>query len=179
MKLQSYIAGALSAACLVLAGAQAEAKPLFLYAPGTASDILDVPPGQEASLAGSDNSLPKGFFVDKGVFVVAPNSALTDYTVTVGIGKISDVTAQILGVPGTMFAPSDPFSSGMSPQFLLGPGTYTLEVSGMALSKAGYSVGLFGIAVPEPATWSLMIFGFGLLGAGLRMRSKELAGVAV
>ena len=33
----------------------------------------------------------------------------------------------------------------------------------------------FGVAVPEPATWALMIMGFGLAGAGLRRRRTAIA----
>lgn len=33
----------------------------------------------------------------------------------------------------------------------------------------------FGVAVPEPATWALMIMGFGLAGAGLRRRRAVFA----
>ncbi len=29
------------------------------------------------------------------------------------------------------------------------------------------------LAVPEPATWALMILGFGMLGSGLRLRRRE------
>jgi hypothetical protein len=35
------------------------------------------------------------------------------------------------------------------------------------------------IAVPEPATWAMMLIGFGGLGAALRMNHRRTAAVAV
>jgi hypothetical protein len=60
-------------------------------------------------------------------------------------------------------------------QVLLSPGTYTVTVKDT--SNVGYPAG-FGFrldaGVPEPATWAMMVFGLGLLGAGLRLaRGKD------
>ena len=41
-----------------------------------------------------------------------------------------------------------------------GTGTYTLTISNPAAA-----------AVPEPATWAMMLAGFGMVGVGLRRRS--------
>lgn len=38
--------------------------------------------------------------------------------------------------------------------------------------------GTVGTALPEPATWAMMMLGFGLVGAGLRRRSKVTTRVA-
>ena len=51
----------------------------------------------------------------------------------------------------------------------LGAGTYTLWL-GDGDETAHYSFNLITAAVPEPATWAMMILGFGMIGAGLRYR---------
>lgn len=54
----------------------------------------------------------------------------------------------------------------------LGAGTYTVWlVDGD--SPVSYDLDLHVAAVPEPATWSLMIGGLGLMGARLRRRSRR------
>jgi len=70
--------------------------------------------------------------------------------------------------------------------FTFGPGSYSLEIDdspGNDLSTAtdvitpqdASALGEFGFAitaVPEPATWSMMLIGFGAMGAALRSRRK-------
>ncbi len=53
----------------------------------------------------------------------------------------------------------------------LGAGDYTVTISGDGLGgiPAGLGVRLDS-AVPEPATWAMMIAGFGLVGAAVRRR---------
>jgi hypothetical protein len=53
----------------------------------------------------------------------------------------------------------------------LAAGTYTFTVTGDGVG--GIPAGLYlraDTAVPEPATWAMLIVGFGLIGAGLRRR---------
>jgi len=56
----------------------------------------------------------------------------------------------------------------------LGAGSYTLRLNGtsnVAPPKAAVYSGTLNIsAVPEPATWGMMIVGFGLVGASMRSR---------
>jgi opacity protein-like surface antigen len=58
--------------------------------------------------------------------------------------------------------------------FSLGAGSYKLKLAGTAASKAVYSGNIFiePTAVPEPASWSLMVVGLGLLGATMRRRQR-------
>lgn len=39
------------------------------------------------------------------------------------------------------------------------------------------TIGTFTTAVPEPATWGMMLLGFGALGAAVRMRRRQLSGI--
>lgn len=62
-------------------------------------------------------------------------------------------------------------------------GSHTIQFDTYGLNVSGYDVGLdkVGIAaistggVPEPATWALMLGGFGLMGAALRRRRTAVA----
>ena len=56
---------------------------------------------------------------------------------------------------------------------LLGPGTYTLVINGNN-SGTGSLGGTVTIqeAVPEPATWAMMILGFGAVGFAMRRKRK-------
>ena len=56
----------------------------------------------------------------------------------------------------------------------LAAGNYTIYVSGNAPSQntIGSSI-RFTAPVPEPATWGLMLLGFGMVGVGLRARRQQ------
>lgn len=56
----------------------------------------------------------------------------------------------------------------------VGPGTYTFSITGPGQGgiPAGLGVRLDSVrgAVPEPATWAMMLLGFGAIGASMRRR---------
>lgn len=52
-------------------------------------------------------------------------------------------------------------------------GTYKLTVEGTANTAATYGGNITFSAVPEPATWALMILGFGAVGFSMRRRSAK------
>jgi hypothetical protein len=55
--------------------------------------------------------------------------------------------------------------------FEIGAGTYTLTINGTAFgSKATYAGNFNVAAVPEPATWAMMIGGIGMVGGAMRRR---------
>lgn len=55
-------------------------------------------------------------------------------------------------------------------------GTFsTLTFTDTSENWHGFTVGLAPSTVPEPASWTLMITGFGLVGAGIRLRRSTLA----
>jgi len=74
--------------------------------------------------------------------------------------------------PGTLVAPNLTQSAGLA-QVLLGPGSYYLEVTGIfhpasATAQLTYSGTTTVSAVPEPATWAMMLLGFAGLGFTFR-----------
>lgn len=57
---------------------------------------------------------------------------------------------------------------------LLDPGTYTLRITGTRGSNSQYSGGIAFAAgaIPEPATWAMMLLGFGAVGYAMRRRRR-------
>jgi hypothetical protein len=84
-------------------------------------------------------------------------------------------TSNGLAAFAAVFAPSNPsftftsFTDDLTITSLATPGT---------LDSSSFEYDLLSNAVPEPATWGLMLFGFGLAGASLR-RAKRAARAAV
>ena len=72
-----------------------------------------------------------------------------------------------------LLAPNAVFTAGGLPNTLIKAGEYTLSVSGAnSFGLSSYSGTLNFFAVPEPATWAMMIGGFGLIGAATRRARK-------
>ena len=70
------------------------------------------------------------------------------------------------------FDPQQRWSTG---EFILGPGSYIVSGS-VIVSPFGSGAGAIELgAVPEPATWAMMLAGFGGLGAVLRRARRKLA----
>ncbi len=59
----------------------------------------------------------------------------------------------------------------------LGAGAHTITINGNRLGAGGsasYSGTLEVAAIPEPATWGMLMVGFGLVGAGMRSRRRQV-----
>lgn len=54
----------------------------------------------------------------------------------------------------------------------LGPGTYSVWIQETGTGSASYAFNFLVASVPEPASWAMMIVGFGAIGASLRGRRK-------
>jgi hypothetical protein len=120
--------------------------------------------GSGADAAGAmvctDNSCPMGSAFDGTLNLDSVSGAVR--TLTLYIGAEEGFGTQALG---DSVARADPFI-GVDP-IGLNQETYSIEVS------PGVANGLPG--VPEPASWALMILGFGLAGAGLRGCRRAVA----
>lgn len=78
---------------------------------------------------------------------------------------------------------TDPYNT-LSGSLTLSAGTHTLNVYGFEDGNDGGTIGQFeapgssgfaNFAVPEPASWALMLVGFGALGAAIRRRRSLVA----
>lgn len=153
------------------------------------------------------NTTPTATFNDLFMpFTVTVSGILNATLTTIGIIPANDVDftqasiASISGPSGSIpfdFVKSsvsstnpprtnpDGLENGLISGILIQPGTYQVRVSGTSGSSASYSGTLsFAAAgaVPEPATWALLILGFGMIGFGMRRqraRAQAPAGYRV
>jgi hypothetical protein len=93
-------------------------------------------------------------------------------TLAVG-GPITFTTHQLTGIGNIL-------GGGVANDFYVAAGTYDLHLAGFTGNKAATYAGTIDFApVPEPATWAMMIAGFGLAGVALRRRSVAARNVSV
>jgi hypothetical protein len=72
---------------------------------------------------------------------------------------------------------SSPVATGSTVYELFGANTFDLNQRNLYFTPtaSGFSVSASGFgAVPEPATWAMMLVGFGLAGAGMRRRRQSV-----
>jgi hypothetical protein len=96
----------------------------------------------------------------------APASQLTSY-----LGDLNftgDVSSSISALGGTTLT-AVPLGGPITTTFNLTPGTtYELAVTGASGTPFVANVSAAVSAAPEPATWALTVFGFGLIGVAMR-----------
>lgn len=75
--------------------------------------------------------------------------------------------------------PNDAFGGAVYSwlSYALAPGTYVIEGTTTAspVGSGGSFIRVVSGVVPEPASWAMLIAGFGLVGSGLRRRRAALA----
>ena len=168
-----------------------------MYGETSTAGVLGLPPQASPALPLSRNLDPNdaagfadlnttGLFADAATFDLTV-SALTALSATIAVTSAGQFT------PGTLWLFSGaPFSgtlldsaaltfggSAYTASFtdLLGPGNYYAEITGKVNSKAlGVGGSVLTTAVPEPATWAMMVLGFAGLGfAAYRSSRKSVA----
>jgi hypothetical protein len=139
----------------------------FLFAPGVITDYVSFQITSDQLTYGTIASLTNGRDRD---IPIAPGT-LTIY----GTGAL-DTCSGVTCTGGVLQ------STGGAATFpvVLSPGFYYEVITATApAGPSGYFGAIFaqGSGVtPEPATWMMMMLGFGLLGAGLRMRRAYAIG---
>lgn len=92
-----------------------------------------------------------------------------------------DITSAFLtggSVIGSLGLIADPDNTDLNEDYalntLLESGTYTLTIQGTrgTTGSFGGNVAFTAAAVPEPATWAMMLFGFGAVGFAMRRRRQ-------
>ena len=91
-------------------------------------------------------------------------------------GAITPIAANY-GAVGTLLGSQNPYTSGMQLTTTLAKGQYTLVLNGTASgnSVVGSSITFATAAVPEVATWAMMVLGFGAVGAALRTNRRKVS----
>lgn len=172
---QTILALSATVAALALAPSAQAATTITLLSDGSALT---------GSFGGSHTTGP---FADEYTFTIPANIG-TDVLVSTFASLASanvDFNAALSSYDGSSFGS---YSGASFAEFLLsvtGPitaGTHSLVVAGNVTGTAGSYSGTLNVypaPVPEPATWAMMIAGFGLAGVALRRRSTAARNMAV
>jgi hypothetical protein len=193
-----FFAGVAIGAALVLGAGSASAATFLLKdsGAGTTSNL-----GTTGELTGGDSAVAASktgvSFLDVGYFTISPGEFLTSYSVTTQgtslIGEISGGEAGLYKFDGSVYdllpatvislatVPTGVIASraNFSDEFDLGPGEYAIAIGSNGVDavrsqgNAKYSVELQGASVPEPATWAVMLTGFGVVGASMRRARRR------
>jgi hypothetical protein len=173
--MKKLIAGAIAAAvCGVASAASAAIIPITFTSPGV-----------DGSFSGTfgDRGITSPTFTDTFTFTLPTGFASTVLTSTLQ-GASTDVNFTSVTLNGNVFAVG---AAGQNEfRFLdnlpVTSGTQTLTITGTSAGNGSFD-GTLAFApvvrgVPEPASWALMIVGFGAAGAMLRRRTAATAQAA-
>ena len=137
-------------------------------------------PTGEAGFFGGVTTTP-GAFTRTFTFTLSQSGTISSGLITAGHNaatRIDFVSAFLNGQPFSIGNFTIPGAGNFGFGFLLNtpvaPGLQTLVVNGISGGGGAFagSVAFTAAAVPEPATWAMMIFGFGMVGYALRRRRK-------
>jgi hypothetical protein len=173
MKLRNILAGAGVLAALAFAtGASATTYHLGTLTPaGLSTPVHDASGAVDDKFTFSVLPPPLQTYGQMIDFFVKGQSGLFD-SGTIGLytsgGTLLGSLNSILTSPGLL-------STGATTTVALMPGDYYVQVKGNVSATTGVNYGLsvFGAAVPEPATWAMLISGLGMMGASLRMSRRS------
>ena len=139
-----------------------------------ATFALPIGPGTSSADFGNTVAAP-GVLADAYTFSV-PAGTTNGFVGSIAFGAMLDVTITSVLLDSTPFTQVssgtldffqlDPTAISAGPHTLFVNGSYTGTSGGSYAGTLNYVVG----AVPEPATWALMIGGFGLVGGTMRRR---------
>jgi hypothetical protein len=143
----------------------------------TGTEALSEPSNGQARIEAVD-----GAFTNLGIRL--SNSALTFVRAEFNINAATAGTVTISGLDNMNEAFSQNFSLGANGQNFFnlvginGQSIRNLSIVSTAPITDVRQIRLGGVAgvagaVPEPATWAMMILGFGMVGAGLRLRRRR------
>ena len=168
-------AGASLAAIATLAAGSAHATTIFVGPNASTTTFGHTSPGV---LGGSS-------FSDTFTFTLAHagdiSGTISSPYNKIKLGKktltqnLAFITVQLDSTPWTFTTNGAGISaSGGMAQHKFNPGTHTVTVSGQNLGNtmSNYTAVLNFLPVPEPATWGMLIMGFGLLGVAARRRRQ-------
>ena len=157
----------------------ATAAALAVVAPANAATVIPLTSGPGGSLTGGVSMHPAaGAFTETFTFTlpsVGTTGAVVQNVFVNAATNVTNWSGTLNGSPLT-FVSGGGFHIG-SINLGTAAGVQTLVLSGVAGANASYSVNVSFApgAGPEPATWGMLILGFGAIGAGLRRRSAKVS----
>lgn len=165
---------AVTAAVAVLAFAVPTAAATFLDEAGPASD------GSLSWDLGNDGGIPLGAFTDDFMLTLPATGFTAAGVEATFTSSTNDLTFSLVTLGGLKFKLFDEPSEhlGTFPAHIFAGGPILLEVKGTSPGPAASYDGhvtFSPVAVPEPVTWALMVFGFGAAGAMLRRRRSTVS----
>lgn len=163
------LAAGVAALGLLAAAAPASATEVF--------DLIDQPTldafNTEMFGAISDEVGP---FTHAFSFTTSGLSSASSSVITVHLLGLADIDFSAIDLDGFAFEQHgfDPEAESWDLNLVsLAAGSHTITVHGDLLSGPASYTGTLNIAaIPEPATWAMMIMGFGGMGAVLRRRNR-------
>lgn len=173
------MSGAARAFLVAAAGAAA-----VISAPASAATYYNYFNGTTGTY-GDSNVTPAGSFAQLFTFVLGSSGSVASTITSSNTSAATniDFTRVRLTGPAGFLADYVPVATGKY-EFRtfdgskLAAGTYTLDVRGTSGGAASYTGDFnFTAGVPEPATWALMILGFGAVGGAMRRRQSVAAKV--
>jgi hypothetical protein len=171
----------MTAALLALPFAIAAASPAM------AATALTLNPGPNGTQSvGFDKTIATpGSFSETFTFTLPSAGTTSASLVTIAVNRLTniDFTSATLNGNAFTFSPTGTFEFGSANGISTMAGLQTLVVNGVSGGNGSFggniSFAPAGGAIPEPATWALMILGFGLVGGMMRRRAGTPANVNV
>lgn len=130
---------------------------------------------------GNDEVVIQGAFTNTFNFITPIGFNLTNATIstTSGGGNNIDFTTVFLNDVAFNLTPTGMFEFGTMANAALTAGfNNVLTVNGLNTGNSSFAGTLVFAAVPEPATWGMMLLGFGAMGASLRRRRRSQPALA-
>src|SRR3989337_3011287 len=173
----------------IRAGAMATATVMFGAAPANAVVVFDDIDAFLLSLAGSEFfgatllGEPGAFNHEFEFSILGDSSANSSVTTTLLSGNDVDFASIFLDGFAFTQVGFDPGAENWELSAVnLTSGTHSIFVNGSVVgtSNNGSYSGLLNVAtVPEPATWAMMLLGFGAVGATMRFRRRRTSPLLV
>jgi hypothetical protein len=164
---------AVALAASVLAFAGVARATTFIDESGPAAD------GSLSWDLGDDGGIPLGNFIEDFTLTLPADGFTAAGVEATFTSPSNDLTFSLVTLGGLPFSllslPSE--NLGNFPAHVFAGGPITLEVQGHSPGPAASYDGhvtFTPVAVPEPASWALMILGFGATGALLRHRRRAV-----
>ena len=155
---------------LFLSAAIAMAAPLALAAPAHAAAVISFD-GTTGTFG--NTGIAAGAFSDTLDFTVPGLGSVGATISSIAVSLLTNVDFTSVTLNGVEFnidsMGANEFRSIVLP---VSAGPQSLVISGTSGGAGSYS-GTLAFAVPEPATWAMMISGFGIAGVAVRARRRK------